>query len=71
MPDPRLDQLAPLFEPKKFTPAGAYVDVAGIVRGSARTVRARLLAHLRNTDVLAADPRSSAGSQGSDPDTDG
>ena len=33
--DPRLDALAPLFEPQKFTPAEVqYVDVAVIVRGS-------------------------------------
>ena len=46
-------QLAPLFEPKKFTPAEVqYVDVAGIVRGAGKDSAGALLAHLRNTDVL-------------------
>jgi GTP-binding protein YchF len=70
VPDPRLDQLAPLFEPKKFTPAEVqYVDVAGIVRGSGKDSAGALLAHLRNTDVLLAVIRAfgSAASQGTDP----
>src|SRR5436309_16100863 len=48
VPDPRLDQLAPLFEPKTFTPAEVqYVVVAGIVRGSGKESSAgALLAHL-------------------------
>jgi len=70
VPDPRLDQLAPLFEPKKFTPAEVqYVDVAGIVRGSGKDSAGALLAHLRNTDVLLQVVRAfgSAASHGSDP----
>ena len=71
VPDPRLDQLAPLFEPKKFTPAEVqYVDVAGIVRGSGKESTAgALLAHLRNVDVLLQVIRAfgSAASQGTDP----
>src|ERR1051326_2126187 len=71
VPDQRLDQLAPLFEPKKFTPAEVqYVDVAGIVRGSGKEGRGgALLAHLRNVDVLLQVVRAfgSAASQGSDP----
>jgi GTP-binding protein YchF len=70
VPDPRLDQLAPLFEPKKFTPAEVqYVDVAGIVRGSGKDSAAALLAHLRNTDVLLQVVRAfgNAASHGSDP----
>lgn len=70
VPDPRLDQLAPLFEPKKFTPAEVqYVDVAGIVRGSGKDSAGALLAHLRNTDVLLQVVRAfgDAASQGSDP----
>jgi GTP-binding protein YchF len=75
-PDQRLDQLAPLFEPKKFTPAEVqYVDVAGIVRGSGKdgggkeSSAGALLAHLRNVDVLLQVVRAfgSAASQGSDP----
>jgi ribosome-binding ATPase len=70
VPDPRLDQLAPLFEPKKFTPAEVqYVDVAGIVRGAGKDSAGALLAHLRNTDMLLQVVRAfgSAASQGSDP----
>lgn len=70
VPDPRLDQLAPLFEPEKFTPAEVqYVDVAGIVRGSGKESAGALLAHLRNTDVLLQVVRAfgSAATHGSDP----
>jgi GTP-binding protein YchF len=70
VPDPRLDQLAPLFEPKKLTPAEVqYVDVAGIVRGSGKESAGALLAHLRNTDVLLQVVRAfgSAASHGSAP----
>jgi ribosome-binding ATPase len=70
VPDPRLDALAPLFEPQKFTPADVqYVDVAGIVRGSGKESAGALLAHLRNTDVLLQVVRAfgNAASQGSDP----
>lgn len=70
VPDPRLDALAPLFEPRKFTPAEVqYVDVAGIVRGSGKESAGALLAHLRNTDVLLQVVRAfgNAASQGSDP----
>jgi ribosome-binding ATPase len=70
VPDPRLDQLAPLFEPKKFTPAEVqYVDVAGIVRGSGKDSAGALLAHLRNTDVLLQVVRAfgSAASHGTEP----
>src|SRR5919112_4244552 len=70
VPDPRLDQLAPLFEPKKFTPAEVqYVDVAGIVRGAGKDSAGALLAHLRNTDMLLHVVRAfgSAATQGTDP----
>jgi GTP-binding protein YchF len=70
VPDPRLDQLAPLFEPKKFTPAEVqYVDVAGLARGAGKESAGALLAHLRNTDMLLLVVRAfgSAASQGTDP----
>lgn len=71
VPDQRLDQLAPLFEPKKFTPAEVqYVDVAGIVRGSGKeSSSGALFAHLRNVDVLLQVIRAfgSLASHGSDP----
>jgi ribosome-binding ATPase len=70
VPDPRLDALAPLFEPRKFTPAEVqYVDVAGIVKGAGQETAGALLTHLRNTDVLLQVVRAfgNAASQGSDP----
>ena len=70
VPDPRLEALAPLFEPKKFTPAEVqYVDVAGIVRGAGKDSAGALLAHLRNTDMLLHVVRAfgSAAIQGTDP----
>ncbi len=70
VPDPRLEALAPLFEPKKFTPAEVqYVDVAGIVRGAGKDSAGALLAHLRNTDMLLHVVRAfgSAATQGTDP----
>jgi ribosome-binding ATPase len=70
VPDPRLDALAPLFNPKKLTPAEVrYVDVAGIVRGAGQESAAALLAHLRNTDVLLQVVRAfgDAATHGSDP----
>src|SRR4051794_4822024 len=71
VPDPRLDALAPLFEPKKFTPAEVqYVDVAGITKGAGQQSAGAFLAHLRNTDVLLQVVRGfgTAESHGSDPD---
>jgi ribosome-binding ATPase len=71
VPDPRLDALAPLFEPKKLTPAEVqYVDVAGIVRGAGQESAGALLAHLRGTDVLLQVVRAfgSAASHGTDLD---
>jgi ribosome-binding ATPase len=70
VPDPRLEALAPLFEPKKFTPAEVqYVDVAGIVRGAGKDGAGPLLAHLRNVDMLLHVVRAfgSAATQGTDP----
>jgi GTP-binding protein YchF len=70
VPDSRLDRLAPLFNPKKFTPAEVqYVDVAGIVRGAGQESAGALLAHLRNTDVLLEVVRAfgSTATHGSDP----
>jgi len=72
VPDPRLDALAPLFEPKKFTPAEVqYMDVAGIVRGAGagKDSSGSLLARLRNVDMLLHVVRAfgSAASQGTDP----
>ncbi|MBI4492081.1 MAG: redox-regulated ATPase YchF, partial [Chloroflexi bacterium] len=53
VPDPRLDRLAALFQPKKVTPAEVqYVDVAGLVQGGPREGAAAILGSLRTADVL-------------------
>lgn len=70
VPDERLDRLAELFQPRKFTPAEVqYVDVAGIVKGSGKEGSAALLAHLRNADMLLLVVRAfgSVATHGSDP----
>ena len=55
VPDPRLDALAPLFEPRKFTPAEVqYVDVAGIVRGAGQEPPSDSLALRPSIDVTEA-----------------
>jgi GTP-binding protein YchF len=54
VPDPRLDKLAELFQPRKTTPADVtYVDVA-IPAGAARegTINPDVLALIRNADAL-------------------
>ncbi len=52
VPDPRLDRLTALFEPKKHTPATVtYVDVVPLERGSARADNP-VLGELRAADAL-------------------
>ncbi|GAB4376463.1 MAG: redox-regulated ATPase YchF [Acidobacteriota bacterium] len=52
VPDPRLDRLTALFEPKKHTPATVtYVDVLALERGTGRTDNP-VLAELRPADAL-------------------
>jgi len=56
VPEPRIDQLAALYKPKKVTYATVeYVDVGGIVRGSERKAArdSSVLAPLRDVDALA------------------
>ena len=55
VPDPRLDKLAELVNPKKITPATVqFVDIAGLVRGSAtgEGLGNKFLAHIRETDAI-------------------
>src|ERR1700741_3547966 len=52
VPEPRIDQLAALYKPRKVTHATVeYVDVGGIVRDRARG--SAVLAPLRGVDALA------------------
>jgi len=52
VPEPRLNQLATLYNPKKITPASVqYVDVGGMQKDRARD--ATVLAPLRDVDALA------------------
>jgi len=51
VPDPRLDRLSELFEPRKHTPATVrFVDVPGIARGTGQSLN---LPELRTMDGLA------------------
>lgn len=56
VPDPRLDRLAEIWNPKKTTHATIrYVDVAGVEKGAGREgLSADILAPLKNTDALLA-----------------
>jgi GTP-binding protein YchF len=52
VPDPRLEQLATIYKPKKITHASIeYVDVAGLARDRARD--SALLVEMRQVDALA------------------
>jgi len=52
VPDPRLDRLAEMYHPKKFTPATVeYVDIVGVEKGEA--AEALPLDQLRTADALA------------------
>ncbi|MFC2098930.1 redox-regulated ATPase YchF [Bacteroidota bacterium] len=55
VPDPRLDSLAALLNPKKITPTTVeIVDIPGLIRGSSHGegVGNQFLADIRNTDAL-------------------
>src|ERR1700739_3509360 len=59
VPEPRLEQLAKLYNPKKITYATVeYVDVGGMVKD--RTKDSAVLAPLREVDALAQDLRGFA-----------
>ncbi len=66
VPDDRLDRLAALYKPKKTTPAEIqYVDVAGLVQGSAaKESSAAFLGNLRTADVLLHVVRAFSGPLG-------
>ncbi|MBQ9980337.1 MAG: redox-regulated ATPase YchF [Oscillospiraceae bacterium] len=55
VPDERLDFLAEMYEPKKYTPATIdFVDVAGLAKGASTGAGLgnKFLSHLRQTDAL-------------------
>ena len=55
VPDPRLDALAIMHEPEKFTPATVdFVDIAGLVRGASRGegLGNQFLSHIREVDAV-------------------
>lgn len=55
VPDKRLDQLAELYHPKKYTPATIeFVDIAGLVRGASKGegLGNKFLANIRECDAI-------------------
>lgn len=55
VPDERLDFLASIYEPKKYTPAVIeFVDIAGLVKGAAKGegLGNKFLSNIRNTDAI-------------------
>ena len=55
VPDERLDYLAELYQPKKFTPAVIeFVDIAGLVRGASKGegLGNKFLENIRRTDAI-------------------
>ena len=55
VPDQRLEKLAEIYQPKKFTPATLqFVDIAGLVRGASKGegLGNRFLADIREMDAI-------------------
>ncbi|MBR2861169.1 MAG: redox-regulated ATPase YchF [Clostridia bacterium] len=55
VPDSRLDELAKIYNPKKYTPAYIeFVDIAGLVRGASRGegLGNKFLSHIREVDAI-------------------
>ncbi len=55
VPDPRLDYLAEMYHPEKFTPATIeFVDIAGLVRGAhdGEGLGNKFLSHIREVDAI-------------------
>ena len=55
VPDQRLDALAKLYDPEKYTPAVVeFVDIAGLVRGASKGegLGNRFLSHIREVDGI-------------------
>ncbi|MDR2655510.1 MAG: redox-regulated ATPase YchF [Oscillospiraceae bacterium] len=55
VPDKRLDALAEMYDPDKYTPAAIeFVDIAGLVRGASRGegLGNKFLSHIREVDAI-------------------
>ncbi len=55
VPDPRLDKLAEMYNPVKFTPAVIeFVDIAGLVKGASKGegLGNKFLSHIREVDAI-------------------
>ena len=55
VPDPRLDELAKMYSPEKYTPAVIeFVDIAGLVKGAAggEGLGNKFLSHIREVDAI-------------------
>ena len=55
VPDKRLDVLAEMYNPEKYTPAVIeFVDIAGLVRGASKGegLGNKFLSHIRETDAI-------------------
>ncbi len=55
VPDPRLDKLAEMYDPEKYTPAVIeFVDIAGLVKGASKGegLGNKFLSHIREVDAI-------------------
>ncbi|MEG1783045.1 MAG: GTPase, partial [Oscillospiraceae bacterium] len=55
VPDERLDKLAQMYNPKKYTPATIeFVDIAGLVKGASKGegLGNKFLSHIREVDAI-------------------
>lgn len=55
VPDKRLDRLAEMYQPEKYTPATIeFVDIAGLVKGASKGegLGNKFLSHIREVDAL-------------------
>ena len=55
VPDPRLDELAKMYNPEKYTPAVIeFVDIAGLVKGASKGegLGNKFLSHIREVDAI-------------------
>ena len=55
VPDARLDYLASIYHPEKFTPATIeFVDIAGLVKGASKGegLGNKFLSHIREVDAI-------------------
>ena len=66
VPDERLDKLAEMYHPKKYTPAVIeFVDIAGLVKGASKGegLGNKFLSHIREVDAIVHVVRCFGGSE--------